>query len=92
MSLDSATPREFEAPEGALADRVILITGASDGIGRALAIECAKKGALVIAQGRRRKKLKALADDIEASGGIEPILVPMDFLKAEGGVYLSLAE
>ncbi|MEM1438859.1 MAG: YciK family oxidoreductase [Pseudomonadota bacterium] len=92
MSLDPTTPREFEAPDGALADRVILITGASDGIGRALAIECANKGALVIAQGRRRKKLQALADEIEAAGGIEPILVPMDFLKAEGGVYLSLAE
>lgn len=92
MTLDPAKLRAYVAPDGVLTDRVILITGASDGIGYALAVECARKGALVIAQGRRRKKLEALASDIEAAGGIEPILVPMDFLKAEGGVYLSLAE
>lgn len=92
MNPDPETIRRFEPPERVLADKVILITGASDGIGRALAIACAASGALVIAQGRSRKKLDALSEAVEAAGGTAPILVPMDFLKVEGGVYLDLAE
>ena len=92
MTVDAEHIRRFDAPAGALDDKVILITGASDGIGRALAVACASKGALVIAQGRSRKKLDALSEAIVAGGGTAPILVPMDFLKVEGGVYLTLAE
>lgn len=82
----------FKAPKGALDGKTILVTGASDGIGRALSIECASKGATVIMLGRQQKKLEAVYDAINQSGGIEPVMVPLDFLKADGGVYLSLAE
>ncbi len=92
MTPTPETYKSFKAADGALEGRVILITGASDGIGRALAIECARKGAVVIALGRNRNKLDALAGAVEAEGGIAPVLVPIDFLKVEGGVYLSLAE
>lgn len=92
MTDQASDYQNFTAPAGALTDRVILVTGASDGIGRAVALECARKGALVIAQGRSTQKLEALADEVEAAGGTAPIITPMDFMKIEGGVYLSLAE
>lgn len=92
MTATPETFKAFEAANGALEGRVILITGASDGIGRALALECARKGAIVIAQGRSQEKLDTLAEAVTAEGGTAPIAVPMDFLKVEGGVYLSLAE
>ena len=50
-------------------DKVILITGASSGIGAALAIELAAAGARVVIGARRKDGLKALAAEIDASGG-----------------------
>ncbi len=92
MTTDMTPFQQFEAPGGALKGKTILITGASDGIGKALTIECAAKGATVIMLGRSQKKLEAVHDEVVANGDQAPILVPLDFMKAEGGVYLSLAE
>lgn len=50
-------------------DKVILITGASSGIGAALAIELAAAGARVVIGARRKDRLKALAAEIDASDG-----------------------
>lgn len=47
-------------------DKVVWITGASSGIGRGLAIGCAKAGAIVIASARRQELLEELADEIRA--------------------------
>lgn len=38
----------------------ILVTGATSGIGRAIAVECAKMGALIIALGRNQERMKSL--------------------------------
>lgn len=46
-------------------DKVVIITGASSGIGRATAHLFAKKGSKVIAVGRNEKELNALRDDVE---------------------------
>jgi NAD(P)-dependent dehydrogenase (short-subunit alcohol dehydrogenase family) len=61
-----------------LEDRVILVTGAGDGIGRVAALSCAAHGATVILLGRTVEKLEAVYDDIIAAGGSEPGIVPMD--------------
>lgn len=50
-------------------DKVIIITGASSGIGEATAKLLAKKGAKVVLGARRTDKLKKLADKIQADGG-----------------------
>jgi len=50
-------------------DRVVLITGASSGIGRDLALAFAKMGAKVAMMARRKSLLDALADEIIAAGG-----------------------
>ena len=64
-----------------LNEKVILITGASDGIGKATAIECAKNGATVIIHGKTLPKLEALYDEITQAGYIEPVIYPLDFEK-----------
>jgi NAD(P)-dependent dehydrogenase (short-subunit alcohol dehydrogenase family) len=64
-----------------LAEKTILITGASDGIGKATAIECAKQGATVIIHGKTVPKLEILYDEIMQAGYTEPVIYPLDFEK-----------
>src|SRR5262245_50692750 len=52
-----------------LHDRVVTITGASSGIGRATAVALAREGAAVLVSARRRDKLDDLVRDIERDGG-----------------------
>ena len=85
--------RDYTYPNDILRERIILITGASDGIGKALAIECAKLGAQVILHGRSTAKLEAVYDEIEAiEGAARPSIVVMDLATADSAAYQSLAE
>lgn len=52
-----------------LRDKVVVITGASSGIGEAMAREYAKMGAKVVMAARRREELERIAQEIEAQGG-----------------------
>ena len=52
-----------------MSERVVLITGALTGIGRAAALEIAKRGNTVVVSGRDEPKGHALADEINTSGG-----------------------
>lgn len=63
--------------------RLILITGASRGIGRAAALQIAQKGDIPILIARSKAALEKLDDDIRAAGG-EAVLVPMDLKDAKG--------
>ncbi|MGI9512536.1 MAG: SDR family NAD(P)-dependent oxidoreductase [Anderseniella sp.] len=60
-----------------LAGRIALVTGASRGIGRAIALRLAREGAHVIATARTVGGLEELDDDIQAGGG-SATLVPLD--------------
>ena len=62
-------------------DKVFLITGASDGIGKATAIECARQGATVIIHGKTVPKLELLYDEIMQAGYTEPVIYPLDLEK-----------
>lgn len=57
--------------------RIALVTGASRGIGRAVALELARRNWRVVCVARSQKALEALDDEIKAAGG-EATLVPLD--------------
>jgi NAD(P)-dependent dehydrogenase (short-subunit alcohol dehydrogenase family) len=88
---DSFDPRTHNSRPDELAGRVIAITGASSGIGRAVALACAKFGATVILIGRNARKLETVHGEIEAAGGPEPTIAVLDLEKALATDYDQLA-
>src|SRR5271156_4575721 len=64
-----------------LKDKVALVTGASQGIGRATSLALAEAGAKVAIAARNTEKLASLAAEIAAAGG-EALSVPMDVADA----------
>ena len=85
-------PRSYAAPAGALADRVILVTGAGGGLGSALSLACAALGARVVLCGRRVAPLERVYDAIVAAGGPRPSIAPLDLERADASHYDALAE
>jgi NAD(P)-dependent dehydrogenase (short-subunit alcohol dehydrogenase family) len=85
-------PRRYVATPGVLEDRVILVTGASGGIGAELARSCAALGARVVLSGRNVKKLESVYDSIRAAGGVRPSIAPLDFEKADASHYAAIAD
>ncbi|MBI5121958.1 MAG: SDR family NAD(P)-dependent oxidoreductase [Rhodospirillales bacterium] len=61
-----------------LQGRVALVTGASRGIGRAVALRYAAEGATVVALARTQGALEELDDEIKQMTGSKAVLVPMD--------------
>ena len=58
-----------------LADKIALVTGASQGIGRACALTLAAQGATVALAARNEEKLRAVAEEIAAAGGRAEVFV-----------------
>lgn len=83
---------EYSASPELLKDKVILVTGAGDGIGKEAACQFAAHGATVILLGRTVKKLEAVYDAIVAAGGPEPAIVPLDAKGATEQNYMDLAD
>ena len=78
----------FVAP---LKERVVLITGASGGVGAPLARACAAQGATVVLHGRVVRKLEALYDEIVEAGHAEPLILPLDLAKATADDFGNIA-
>ena len=70
---------------------ITLLTGASAGIGIALAHEFADHGHELVLVARREQRLKALADAIAATGRPRPVLLAMDLQSAEAGPRIAAA-
>lgn len=70
--------------EQVLKGRIALVTGATRGIGQAIAVGLAKAGAHVIALGRTQGSLEALDDEIFAATREHATLVPIDLRQPDG--------
>jgi NAD(P)-dependent dehydrogenase (short-subunit alcohol dehydrogenase family) len=82
-------PRTYKAPPNLLANRVILVTGATRGIGRAVAMDLVKHGATVILHGRNAGTLDALYEELRKLGP-EPAVAALDLERAQGDEYQHL--
>ena len=86
-------PRSYTYPADLLRDRIVLITGASDGIGKTLALHSASLGAQVILHGRNVSKLEKVYDEVEAiEGAPRPSIAVMDLASANSESYTTLAQ
>ncbi len=85
-------PKHYIPDPGVLRGRVIMVTGASGGFGRALSLECARAGASVILSGRNGTKLDGIYDEIEALGAPQPAIAKLDLASATAVDYDHLAK
>ena len=85
-------PRTHIPAPAELAGRVIAITGASDGIGRAVALACARHQATVILIGRNERKLEAVHAEVGASGAPEASIAVLDLERALAADYDRVAD
>ncbi len=83
---------DYQAPDDLLRGRILLVTGAGDGIGKAAALTFARHGATVILLGRTISKLEKVYDEIEAAGGPQPAIFPLNFEGATLKDYHDMAE
>lgn len=85
------TQKDYQPRSDLLEGRIILITGAGDGIGAAAAKACAAHGATVILLGRTTRKLEAVYDAIEEAGSPQAAIYPMNLEGAAPKDYDDLA-
>ena len=88
---DVTIPRDYTPADDLLADRVVLVTGAAAGLGRALALACAARGATVVLLDKDLKKLETVYDEIEQAGHPLAALYPLNLEGVGPAEYLELA-
>lgn len=82
----------YQAPRDLLNEKIIMVTGASSGIGKEAALSYARHGARLILLGRDEGKLKQVQQTIAAEGGKPSIIFPYDLLTAQPKHYAMLQE
>ncbi|NUO72007.1 MAG: SDR family NAD(P)-dependent oxidoreductase [Frateuria sp.] len=85
-------PQDFAPVADGLAGRVVLVTGAYGGLGRAVSLAAARAGATVVIAGKRKRQLEQLYDLIAAESLPEPVIHPLDMEAATPRDYETLAE
>jgi NAD(P)-dependent dehydrogenase (short-subunit alcohol dehydrogenase family) len=83
--------RNYQPINADFADRIIMVTGATRGIGKAVATALVKLGATVILHGRKAKTLEALYQSLKPLGP-EPAVAQIDFERAQGDAYQQLTD
>ncbi|MCG6200603.1 YciK family oxidoreductase [Psychromonas antarctica] len=83
---------KYQMQPDCLIGKTILITGAGAGIGKTLALQCAKLGATVILLGKTVSKLEAVYDQIAALDKCQAAILPLDLRGATEQHYKDLAD
>ena len=91
MTVSDFDPRLHQPQPDELKGRVIMVTGASAGLGRAVALALAAAGAEVILHGRNVRKLESVHAEIEKLGCPEASIVPLDLERALAADYEAVA-
>ena len=91
MTADAASDdwRRYQAAPGDFENRVVMVTGATGGIGRAVARDLVRSGATVVLHGRNEKALESLYQELKPLGP-EPSVAQMDLERAQGPQYDAL--
>jgi NAD(P)-dependent dehydrogenase (short-subunit alcohol dehydrogenase family) len=93
MSLSPSIPPAGWRGEGLdFGGHRLVVTGASSGLGAALALALGQAGAEVVLSGRHLPRLEGIYDRIIAAGGPEPMLAPLDLERATADDYQAFAE
>lgn len=90
MPVGTVDPRSYIPPSDSHRGRVIVVSGAGDGIGRAVALALARQGATVGLLGRTQRKLERSYDRIVQLGGPKPALMPFNLETAGANEYDAL--
>jgi NAD(P)-dependent dehydrogenase (short-subunit alcohol dehydrogenase family) len=85
-------PATYRPTPGELDGRIIAVTGASSGIGRAVALACARYGAQLVLIGRNARKLEEVHASIASAEGPEATIALLDLERALAPDYDQLAE
>lgn len=84
--------QNYQPAADSLKDKVILVTGATDGIGKEAALDYAKHGATVILLSRDTRKLEKVYDEIEALGYPQPAFLPVNLQDNNPETYQKVAQ
>ena len=87
-----AIPKPYQPDNRLLEGKTILVTGAGDGIGRAASLAYANHGATIILLGRTVAKLESVYDEIEAAGGAQPAIFPLDLNSAGNEEVIAMTQ
>lgn len=84
--------KDYQPAADLLKDRIILVTGAGDGIGRIAARQFGAQGATLILLGRTIRKLEQVYDELEQIGAPQAAIYPMNLEGATPKDYADLAQ
>ena len=91
MNSKPASLGDWSPSQDLLKDRVILVTGAANGIGKAVVKDMAAHGATMVLLDRDLKGLEQTYDEIVTAGHPQPAIYPMDLQGAAPDDYTQLA-